>query len=972
MFLIRSYSHQSLLSAVPQIPKLILEAKARGYTTIALTDEDTGSGFIEFYDKCKEIGIKGCLGSTLRIPNISKFNQGFGRNTTFSKVAILAKDKSGYQSLLRLISTARTEKEEPKYHIETDDLQIELQTGNFWIVLGGNDHEFVSLLRNSRKDEAKKVLEEYVKNFKAESLLVELAYPLKDEDKEKNQLLNQELAKLCEEMEVRYIASPSPRYLDDSDEEAFRVVLAIRDQVKLDRISLDRDFKLPTKDELFEMFNYLPKSLETKDLEDEIEIKIPTDFDKNASEAYFPKFHLEEGQNAANRLRWESYIGLFTRFHPDQKNILEWKEIYPYQKLNDLIEDAKKIVVDSKKMLGYPDGYWAKYLPENLEYTGEISNSTGHKYTQDPQKITLKEQKSILDYIDRLEYEFDIIISKGYPDYFLVFGDIMKFCRENGIVTNTRGSAAGSIVGCLNEIVVLDPLIYKLPFERFLNPLRPSPPDIDGDFADDRREEVITYIKEKYGFDQVSQIITFGTMLPRAAVRDVGRVLGVAYSKCDKLSKLIPTAPQGRKTTFKYAFETSKEVANVYEKDQDCKRIIDIAKKIEGNYRHSSSHAAGVIVTPTKLTDYAPIQWDSEHKMVVVQYDMKYAEKAGLIKLDILGITNLAILGNAISVAEKRRKIELDLLKIDVANSKTFELLAKGRTMGTFQLSGPAMTRYLVNLEPTKIEDLMAMVALYRPGPMASIPDYIARKKDPSKVNYLVPQMEAWMKESNGLLVYQDDLLYTAIYLAGYDWGEADKLRKGMGKKIQTVIDEQHPKFVQGCIENSNVDKETAEYIWSLMVPFGAYGFNKAHSCSYGMVAYWTAYMKALYPVEFMTAYMTSEANNLDKIGEAIRECRELGINVLPPDLNQSQNDFSIEDDKTIRYGFKSVKNLGSDIIDFIIKEREAGGEYKDFEEFLTRISPCSGFNKRSIEALILSGSLDKIGEKVLIKTTDN
>lgn len=967
MFLIRSYSHHSLLSSVPQIPNLISEAKKRGYTTLALTDEDTGSGFIEFYDKCKVEGINPCLGSTLRVPNLFKSGQSFGRVKDFSKVAVLAKDESGYRSLLRLISIARTKKEEPKYHIELSDLKTELTTGRFWIVLTGNDHELVSLLKRFRKDEAKELLKKYSETFSKQNLLVELAYPVKGQTPEENKKLNQEIVSLCNEFGLKYLASPAPRYLNDEDEEAFRVVLAIRDQVKLDTIKLDRDFKLPTKDELAKTFADFPESLETKDLEKEVKIEIPTDFDKNASQAYFPKFHLEEGQNASDRLRWESYIGLFTRFHPEQKGIKYWKEKYPYQKLTELLEDAKKIQVDSSKMLGYPEGYWADSLPEKIEYTGEVSNSTGYKYTQDPQKITLKEKKTILDYIDRLEYEFDIIITKGYPDYFLVFGDIMKFCRENGIVTNTRGSAAGSIVGCLNEIVVLDPLIYKLPFERFLNPLRPSPPDIDGDFADDRREEVINYIKEKYGFDQVSQIITFGTMLPKAAVRDVGRVLGVPYTKCDKISKLIPNAPQGRKTSFKFAFETSKEVVDIYQNDADAKRMIDIAKKIEGNYRHSSSHAAGVIVTPTKLTDYAPIQWDSERKMVVVQYDMKYAEKAGLIKLDILGITNLAILGNAIEITEKRRGVDVDLLNIDVFNKPTFELLAKGRTMGTFQLSGPAMTKYLVNLEPTKVEDLMAMVALYRPGPMGSIPDYIARKKDPSKISYLVPQMEGWMKESNGLLVYQDDLLYTAIYLAGYDWGEADKLRKGMGKKIQAVIEEQHPKFVQGCVEHSNLDKKTAEYIWSLMVPFGAYGFNKAHSCSYGMVAYWTAYMKALYPVEFMTAYMTSESNNLDKIAEAIRECKELNINVLPPDINESRGGFSIEDDKTIRYGFRSIKNLGNDVIDYIIDERDKNGKFESFEDFLDRISGCSGFNKRGIEALILSGSLDKLGGEVFL-----
>ena len=531
---------------------------------------------------------------------------------------------------------------------------------------------------------------------------------------------------------------------------------------------------------------------------------------------------------------------------------------------------------------------------------------------------------------------------------------------------NTRGSAAGSIVGLLNSINILDPIQYIIPFERFLNPLRPSPPDIDGDFADDKREQVIQYIKEKYGEDHVCQIITFGAMLPRAAVRDVGRALGVSYKKCDKLSKLIPIAPQGRKTTFDWAMETSEELRLVVERDEEANQIIGLARRIEANFRHASCHAAGVIISPTKMTDYCPLQWDTDHGMVVCQYDMRNCEKIGLVKLDILGIRNLAILGNAIEITENRRQIKLDLLNIDLDSDATFDLLTKGRTMGTFQLSGAVMTKYLVEMGPTKVQDLMAMVALYRPGPMASIPDYITRKKDPTKVEYIVPQMEGWMEASYGIFVYQEDLLMTAIELAGYDWGMADKLRKGMGKKIQEVIDQQHPIFVNGCVENAGLTKEKAEEIWELMVPFGAYGFNKAHSSSYGMVAYWTAYMKAVYTVEFMTALMTAEASRLEKIAQAIGECEQMGIAVLPPDVNHSFDSFSIEDDATIRYGLSSVKNLGSDVIAQLIEEREANGEFKDMNNLLDRMASCKGFNKRSLEALIVSGCLDELGEQEL------
>jgi DNA polymerase III subunit alpha len=345
---------------------------------------------------------------------------------------------------------------------------------------------------------------------------------------------------------------------------------------------------------------------------------------------------------------------------------------------------------------------------------------------------------------------------------------------------------------------------------------------------------------------------------------------------------------------------------------------------------------------------------------------MRVCEKVGLVKMDILGIRNLAILGNALELAQKRREKEINLLNIDTNDVGTYDMLTKGRTIGTFQLSGAAMTKYLIEMGPTKVQDLMAMVALYRPGPMDSIPEYIRRKKKPSLIEYLVPQMREWMEASYGIFVYQEDLLMTAINLAGYDWGMADKLRKGMGKKIQKVIDEQHPIFVKGCIEHSQLDQATAEHIWSLMVPFGAYGFNKAHSSSYGMVAYWTAYMKANYTAEFMTALMTAEASNLDKIARAINECQEMNIQVLPPDINKSYYVFTIDDDQTIRYGLSSVKNLGRDVIHYLIEERERDGKFTSIDNLLNRMSSCQGFNKRSLEALIWSGSLDELGEKVL------
>jgi DNA polymerase III subunit alpha len=937
MFLARSFSHHSLLSSLPQILPLIQNAKEKGYTTIAITDEDTGSGLIEFYDACKKEGVKPVLGATLRIPNQSKENKVFGRNKSFSKIAILAKNELGYRALLELISLARTVQEEPAYHITSKNLikyiPNNTTVANFYIFLGGNDHEIIQLAREDKIDQSYKILENYCQLFGAQNLILGLAYPLLDESLEIVKKINLQLAQMCKQFQVKFIASPDPRYLEQEDEEAFKVVLAIREQKRLSEINLTRHFNLPSVKQQIENFEYVQEAVDTALIEESIDIQIPTNFDKNADDAYFPIYNLPETQNPADRLRWESYIGLLERYSPEKLDRKEWEEKFIYSDLSSLKEFAAKVTPRPEDLPGYPKEYW-------------------------------QNNNMMSVYIDRVETELEVIITKGYADYFLVFADIMQFCRNNGIVINTRGSAAGCLVGFLTGINILDPLLYNLPFERFLNPFRPSPPDIDGDFADDRRGEVIEYITKKYGNEKVCQIVTFGTMLPKAAIRDVGRVLGISYGKCDKLSKLIPTAPQGKKTSFKWAFQTSQELETVYEKDNEVRRIIDIAKKVEGNFRHASVHAAGVIIAPDTLTKFAPLQWDSEHQMIICQYDMRVAEKAGLVKMDILGITNLSILGNAVELAEQRHQISIDLQKIDTTDKQSFELLAKGRTMGTFQLSGPTMTRYLVELEPTKVQDLMAMVALYRPGPMASIPEYIRRKKNPKLTKYIVPQMEKWMAPSFGIFVYQEDLLFTAIELAGYDWGKVDVLRKGMGKKIQSVIDEQKPIFIEGAINRSGLTREKATEIWEMMVPFGAYGFNKSHSSNYGMVAYWTAYMKANFTVEFMTALMTSEANDLDKIAAAIKECRELNIKVLPPDVNLSYNSFTIDDDRTIRYGLSSVKNLGKDVISFLTEDRKLQGPFLNLESFVERMSKYKGFTKRSLEALIWSGALDSLGAK--------
>ena len=498
---------------------------------------------------------------------------------------------------------------------------------------------------------------------------------------------------------------------------------------------------------------------------------------------------------------------------------------------------------------------------------------------------------------ERIEYELKIIFDKGYSPYFLVVGDLLRHAKENGILTAIRGSVAGSMVTYLLGITNINPIDYKLPFERFLHSHRPSAPDIDMDFADNRRDEMIEYTKKKYGEDRVAQIGTFGTMMARGAVRDVARALAHPYAIGDRLSKMIPLGAQGMPMTIDYAMEIVPELRDAYKTEKDTKEIIDLAKKLEGCVRHISVHAAGVVIAPGPISDYMPTQFDPKGGKIITQYDMYSAEDAGLLKFDFLGIRNLAILADAISLVKKFYKIDIDIDRIPLDDKKTFSLLANGQTEGLFQLNGSGMTRYLKELKPTSIHDINAMVALYRPGPMETIPEYIKRKHNPHLVKYLDPRMKKFLGESYGLIVYQDDLLFSAIELAGYNWEEVDKFRYAVGKKIPKEMAAQYEKFTKGIIANGQTP-EFAEKLWKLFEPFQAYGFNKAHAASYGRIAYQTAYMKANYPVEYMASILTAESGDVEKISEIIKECKNMDIPVLPPHINESFGGFTCLSEK--------------------------------------------------------------------------
>lgn len=625
----------------------------------------------------------------------------------------------------------------------------------------------------------------------------------------------------------------------------------------------------------------------------------------------------------------------------------------------DAIENTVKIA--EKCNVDIEIGKW--YFP----YFPLPENKTAEEFLTEKVYTSAKEHYGATyseEITKRLETELHVICSKGYAPYFLIMQDFIQWAEANDMATNTRGSAAGSLVSFMLGITNVDPLEYGLPFERFLNLFRPTPPDIDLDVADNKRQHLLHHIVNQYGENKVAQICTFGKMLSRQSVRDVARVLDYPYEVGDRISKMIPPPKQGFPVTIQKALKEVAELKYAYDNEPDTKKIMDFAMQIEETARHISVHASGVVIAPSPISDFTAVQYETGGDKLITQLEMHACEDVGLIKFDILGLDNLSILGNALVRIRKRHNQNINIRKIPLDDKKTFDMLSRGETEGVFQMSSDGMTKWIKELQPSRVDDLMAMVALYRPGPMAVIPDYIARKRDPSKIKYLDPRMEKYLGKSYGLLVYQDDLLFSAIYLAGYSWEEADKFRKAVGKKIPEEMAKQKDKFTQGIIANGQT-QEFADNLWKLFEPFQSYGFNKAHASAYGMLAYQTAYLKANYPTDYMCAYLSAKSDNLDEVGQAIEECRRLQIPILPPEINESDIDFEVVDN-SIRFGFTAIKNVGKAAIEAILQERESNGRFFNFTDFIMRVDGQK-VNKKTLESLIRVGVFDTFGERSAI-----
>lgn len=882
------HSHYSLLDGLTKIPELVLKAKNQKAKALALTDHGVMYGIIEFYETCKQAGIKPILGCEVYIiEGDLEERTGVRGKQKYYHLTLLAKNYTGYVNLMKITTKAHLEGYYYKPRINHEILANHSE--GLICMSGCLQGEVPSAIKNGDIKKAKEIINWYHQLF-GEDYYLEMQHHPNIADQI---LVNEEIKKLAKELNIPLVTTCDSHYLNSSDTEAHETLLCVQTGSYLDdenRMSMkDEVFDLTDPKVLIEAFADVPEAISnTQKIADKCNVEI------ELGKTILPKFNLPEGETD-----YKSYL----------------------------------------KKLTY----------EGIKY----------RFGDKPSKEVL----------DRTEYELSVINDMGYASYFLVVHDFIKWSKNNGVVVGPgRGSGAASMVSYVLNITDLDPLEYDLIFERFLNPDRISMPDFDIDFADDRREDVIEYVVKKYGKDKVAQIITFGTMAARASLRDVGRVTGMPYTDVDKIAKLIPLG-----CTLKESLKVVDELDQLYKNDNNVKKLIDLAQKLEGVVRHTSVHAAGVVLADKDLVNYTPLQTASKGEVsYVTQYSMKPIENLGLLKIDFLGLKNLTIIKNALRIIRKTKEIDIKINKLPLDDVATYKLLSNGETTGVFQFESEGMKRNLQNLRPNIFGDIIALVALYRPGPIELIPDFIDRKHGRQKIKYLHPKLEPILKETYGIAVYQEQVLRIARDLCGFTMGEADVLRKAIGKKIKEMLFEQEKKFVDGAI-NNGVDIKIAKQLFEFVKPFAKYGFNKAHAASYALIAYQTAYLKTHFPNEFLAALMTSDQGDLDKVAKDIAEAERMGIKVLPPAVNESFTDFAVvKETGNIRFGLNVIKNVGHKVSDLIVDERQQNGLYKNLEDFLTRV-PKEAMNKKVLEALTLSGALDEFEDRnVLFENVEN
>lgn len=900
---LHNHTFHSVLDGLTKIHDLVDKVKELGMEAAAVTDHGTMSGILDYYKTAKKAGIKPIIGIETYVATRSRFDRDPGKDKQRFHLTVLAMNNTGFHNLMKLSTRANLEGMYYKPRIDHELLE-ELNEG--LIVLSGcASGEIGVALKEDDYDRARDIAKWY-KSIFGDRYYLELqdhGHPKSNTHWDVQAKINEGLIKLSKELDIEMVVTCDGHYLTHEYQDAHEILLCVGTGSYLSdekRMSL-KDFELHLTDPRDIIDHWGEEFPEV--IRNTKKIADRCDVEIELGRILIPKYPLPDGENEHSYLLRLTYQGLLQRYNGASK------------------EEAEKL---------------------------------------DPDEIIPKLSDEVRE---RAEMELGVMGNMGYEGYFLIVQDFINWGKSQGIVFGPgRGSAAGSIVAYALNITDLDPLKYGLLFERFLNPDRISMPDIDVDIQDTRRDEVIEYCAKKYGEDHVSNIATFGKMFGRMAVRDVARVLEVPYAESDRLAKLVPPPNQGRHIPLSVSIKEDADLRNEYENNPTAKEVLDYAIQLEGTIRSHGVHACGVVIAPDTLANYIPLEM-AQKGVVATQFPMGEVEELGLLKMDFLGLSNLTIINNAMRIIRKAYKKEINLSELPLDDKKTYELFQRGDTTGVFQLESAGMKRYLRGLKPTTFEDIIAMVALYRPGPMQFIDSFIRRKHGEEEITYLHSGMKNSLKNTYGILVYQEQFMQISKEWCGFTGGQADTLRKAVGKKKIDLMKKVKPEFVEGAVKVGGATKEIAETFWTQLEEFANYCFNKSHAACYGLIAYWTAYLKAHYPDAFMAALMTSDHDDTDRLAIEITECKHMGISVLSPDVNESFVEFAVvPNENKIRFGMSAVKGVGVGAVEEVLRAREEG-VFLSVEDFARRVS-TSKFNRKAWESLIKSGAFDDMGDR--------
>lgn len=925
------HTQYSILDGASAIKPLIKRAKALGMPSLAITDHGNMFGVKEFHDAAVKEGVKPILGCEVYVATGSRFDKKRGREDRGHHLILLAKNLTGYHNLAKMVSYAFTE---GYYYHPRVDKEL-LRTYHEGIIccsacLGG---ELPQAIMHGGFDKAEAVVREFKEifgdDYYLEMQLHRSGDPRRDADVYENQKrVNAVILELAAKHNVKYIASNDAHFIMADDAEAHDRLICLNTGKDLDdptRMRYTGQEYLKSEQEMAELFGDHPEALTTT-----LEIADKVEEYSLEHKPLMPNFPIPDD------------------FPIDLPQL---KESFS-KKIKDevLLAEVQRATSLDELIGGHPELAESLMIAKQFLYLKHLTFEGARRRYGELNEQILK----------RLDYELSTIEWMGFPGYFLIVWDFIRAARELGVsVGPGRGSAAGSVVAYSLGITNIDPIKYDLLFERFLNPDRISLPDVDVDFDEDGRADVLHYVVEKYGSKRVAQIITFGTMAPKAAIKDVARVQKLPLSESNRISKLVPEKPG---TTFEKAFKEAPELLAERESENPLIRAtMKYAEQLEGSVRQTGVHACGVIIGQDDLEKFAPIAIAKDAELNVVQFEGKQVESVGLIKMDFLGLKTLSIIKDALENIEASKGVKIDIDAIPLDDAATYELYSRGETTGLFQFESPGMKKHLRNLKPNRFEDLIAMNALYRPGPMEYIPSFIARKHGQEKVTYDIPDMEEYLKDTYGITVYQEQVMLLSQKLAGFTGGQADTLRKAMGKKKKDVLDKMKPQFIEGAQKNGH-DPKICEKIWSDWEAFASYAFNKSHSTCYAYVSYQTAYLKAHYPAEFMAALLSRNLSDIKKISFFMDECKRMGLSVLGPDVNYSKSRFSVDDEGNVRFGLAAIKGVGEAAVQDIVECRQRDGKFKSVYDFMERVN-LQAVNRKTLENLAVGGAFDSISD---------